>query len=356
MSRRSAAAVHFLAPGPLDTLTGGFVYDRHMVAALAAAGRLGGVHELLGTFPRAAPYDIAAGAAVLAGLPDRAVAVVDGLCLTALGQAVALHAARLSIVALIHHPLADETGLSERERMAFLAAEKAVLAEVDRVIVTSRPTAKRLLDFAVEPARVHVVEPGTATWAKPLPHRPVGAPLRLLSVGTLVPRKGHDLVLRALAGLDDVAWRLDIAGGRRDPAHAAELEAMARDLGLSDRVAFLGEVAEADLARLHAEADLFVLATRYEGYGMALADAAAAGLPIVTSEAGTIPEGVARGGAVVVPTGDVAALAAALARLLRDPGRIAELAERARAALVAPRDWQAAGRAFLRAVDGVVLQ
>lgn len=346
--------IHFIVPGPLDTLTGGFIYDRHMVEGLKAAGRLARAHELAGDFPRAAPYDVAAGAAVLSGLPDRARCVIDGLALTALGQAVFRHASRLDLVAMIHHPLADETGLSEMEQAAYFDAEKAVLQEVARVVVSSRRTAERLADFGVHPSSVHVVEPGIADWIRPAAASGEG-PVRILSVGTLTRRKGHDIALRALADCRDLDWHLDIVGGARDPGHAAELAALVGALGLDERVSLHGELPEEDLAHLYAQSGLFLSAAYHEGFGMALADAVAAGLPVLASRESAVASAV-RAAALLVPAGEVTSLTEALRGLLQEPDARRKLADRSREEAPKLSDWTRAAAAFQRAVDGVVLQ
>jgi len=349
------APVHFIVPGPLDTLTGGFIYDRQMVDGLRDAGRLGMVHELAGDFPRAAPYDIAAGAAVLSGLPDRALCVIDGLALTALGQAVVQHASRLEVVAMIHHPLADETGLSDREKEAFFEAEKAVLGEVSRIVVSSARTALRLRDFDVSPSAIRVVEPGIAEWAAGGWSGGQDGPVRILSVATLTRRKGHDIALRALADCPDLDWRLDIVGAPRDAVHADALKQLAGDLGLAERVTFHGELGDAALQELHRSAGLFLSATYHEGFGMALADAVAFGLPVVTTEEGAVAEAV-RAAAELVPAGDAGALGRTLRALLEDTDARLALAARSRAAAAGLSGWVRAQAAFQRAVDGVTLQ
>lgn len=352
----SEPLVHFIVPGPLETLTGGFIYDRQMVDGLKASGRLGMVHELAGDFPRAAPYDVAAGAAILSGLPDRVRCVIDGLALTALGQAVFRHAARLDVVAMIHHPLADETGLSAVEKAAFFDAEKAVLNEVARVIVSSRRTADRLGDFGVQPSSIYVVEPGIAGWIAPGEPSSAGTgPVRILSVGTLTRRKGHDIALRALAECRDLDWHLDIVGGARDPVHAAELAALIQELRLDERVTLHGEVPEEDLARMHFQSGLFLSASHHEGFGMALADAVAAGLPVLATDESAVAQAV-REAAHLVPAGEVMSLTEALRVLLQDHDARLVLGRRSRAAVAMLSDWGRAATAFQRAVDGAILQ
>ena len=157
-------------------------------------------------------------------------------------------------------------------------------------MATSAATARLLVcDFAVPPDRIVVAPPGSD---KVAPARGShGGPVELLAVGAIVERKGYDVLIAALAGLTDLPWRLTIAGDRdRDPPIAARLEADIARRGLEARVVLEGAVPAARLAALHQNADLFVLASRFEGYGMAYADAIAHGLPVIGTDAGAIPD------------------------------------------------------------------
>lgn len=344
--------IHLVLPGSLDRPTGGTVYDRRMVGGLRALGREVTVHELPESFPYPSAPDLAQAEAVLAGLPDGALAVVDGLALGVLPETAARHAGRLRLVALVHHPLALETGLDRATADAFRASERQALAAVRRVIVTS-PTTRGLLvrDYGVDLDDVAVVVPGT----DPAPPAAGGggAGLVLLSVGALVPRKGHDVLLRALAPLADRPWRLTIAGPERDAATAEELRSLIENAGLHDRIVLAGAVSDEDLAALYHGADLFVLASHYEGYGMVLSEAASRGLPVVSTTGGAIPATVPPGAGVLVPPGDPAALEGALRRLMDAPDALAALRARALAARERLPDWPAQAQAFAAVLEGV---
>ena len=150
------------------------------------------------------------------------------------------------------------------------------------------------------------------------PPRDRNGTVSLLSVGSLVPRKGYDVLLDALAHVADLAWHLTIVGDRdpqRRPA-AEKIEQRVSVLKLSRRVTLAGAVPTERLADLYAQADLFVLASRHEGYGMAFAEAIAHGVPVIGTTAGAIPETVPADAGVLVPPDDAAALAAALRRLI----------------------------------------
>jgi glycosyltransferase involved in cell wall biosynthesis len=344
-------AVDLVIPGDIDTLTGGYIYDRKILAGLRELGWQARVHSLPDSFPEPTREALVVAAAVLAGLRDGVTVVIDGLALAGLHELLAAHAARLDLVALIHHPLAFETGL-EPERAARLAiAEGAALAVVDRVIVTSEWTKRALGDFGVGAERITVVEPGT----DPAPlHRPVaGMPTELLCVASLTQRKGHAVLFDALARLRDRAWHLTCAGSlMRDRALVERLLEQVERHGLGQHITFLGELAPEALGELYARADIFVLPSYMEGYGMAFAEALARGIPIVATTGGAIASTVPSTASKLVPPGDVGALAGALAQLLDDPAERACLARAAALHRSLLPTWQAASQRFARALIG----
>ena len=209
------------------------------------------------------------------------VPVVDGLLLPHLLPRLD-GLAEAGAVALIHHALAA-AGRDAAQRGEVAAAMRAMLPRLRRVVATSQPVADRLAqDFGV--AAVDVVEPG----ANDLPRSvSTGGTCRIFSVGVLTPRKGHDVLLRALARLLDLDWSLTIAGAAgRDPGHAAHLSAMVPELGLADRVQLLADPDDAALDALWRQADLFALATRWEGYAAGVAEALRRGVPVVVTQGG----------------------------------------------------------------------
>jgi glycosyltransferase involved in cell wall biosynthesis len=283
--------------------------------------------------------------AVLAAIPDGATVVIDGLACGVLPELVECERERLRLVALVHHPLAAESGLAPGRAAALHGSESRALAATRRVLTTSRATARLLADYGVPTRRIRIVVPGTDP--APAAHgSPDGVP-RLLCVAALVPRKGHDLLLRALAGLADRPWHLTCVGtAERDSAWARGLADLRDRLGLAGRVGFAGVLEEAALGRCYAESDLFVLATRFEGYGMAFAEALARGLPILATRVGAVPETVPSGAGLLVPAEDPLALSAALCGLLDDAGLRRRLGAGARAAGRRLPAWTESAAAF----------
>ena len=157
--------IAFLVPGALDQLTGGYLFDRHVVEGLRASGRAVDAIELAGQFPEPDAAALVAASQALARLPDGTVTVIDGLALLAVADCLEREAKRLRIVAFVHHPLADETGLSERERHRIATLEARLLKLVRGVLAPSESTARLVAAYGVPRARIAVTPPGTA---KPL--------------------------------------------------------------------------------------------------------------------------------------------------------------------------------------------
>jgi len=165
----------------------------------------------------------------------------------------------------------------------------------------------------------------------------------LLSLATLTRRKGHDVLIAALASLVDLPWTARLVGGDHfDSAWSAHLHALVIKYGLAERIAFTGSCETP--AEEYAQADVFVLPSRYEGYGMVFAEALAHGLPVIAARAGAVPDVVPPDAGLLVPVDDSEALAMALRRVLTDAALRSQLRAGAlRAAAALPR-WQDTGR------------
>ncbi len=332
-------SLSFLLPGDLDTRTGGYGYDRELIAGLRELGWQVEVHSLDAGFPFPSVAALELARATLAAMPDNQLVIVDGLAFGAMPDLAEAESRRLKIVGLVHHPLALETGLTPEQSDAFATSERRALATTRAVIVTSTATQGVLRDYAVQADHITVVEPGTA--AAPVASGSGSSELSLLCVASLTARKGHDLLFEALSGLNDFEWRLDCIGGAMgDDRMVARLQDQLSRFGLLERVTFAGEGDDAMVGRAYAAADLFVLPTRYEGYGMVVAEALARGLPVVSTRTGAIAELVGEHAGLIVPPGDVAALRLALRRFLSDANLRASLKQGALAARARLPRWQ----------------
>ena len=349
----SLAPLHLVVPGPLEQRTGGYIYDSRICSGLRRMGWSVQVHELDGRFPGPDHEAEQALEHTLRRLPDGSVVVIDGLALGGLPLPAEAHGGRLVLIGLVHHPLSEETGLPPPRAAELRELEQRALAACQAVIVTSPFTAALLQPWLQASTPVRVVIPGTEP-AQGV-HAPVSAtPPLLLCVGSMVPRKGQDLLVQALGRLPDRAWECVLAGSiERDPAFVQAVRADARRLGIADRVRFAGESSTEELEALYRSASLFALPSWYEGYGMAFTEAMAHGLPIVATTGGAIPHTVPSQAALLIPPGDVDALAAAFARLLDEPGLRQGLAEGALTHARTLPDWHQASAAFAAAVHAL---
>ena len=342
--------VVFAVPGSLDQPTGGYAYDKRIVAELRTLGWDVDILDLGGSFPRPDAKERQAANDMLARTDAQIPLVIDGLAYGVLPEAGAALGKSHKLIALVHHPLAFESGLPEADAKALLASERDALGHVRHVIVTSPATARLLVsDFGITMERITVARPGNDPMP---PSRGSGEDrVHLLAVGSIVPRKGYDLLVAALAELKDLPWRLSVVG---DPTRDEECSrALDRDIdrfGLRDRVERLGAVSHEALAELYDSADLFVLPSRFEGYGMAFADAIAFGVPVIAARTGAIPETVPAQASILVPPDDVPALASVLRHLLENQAAREALRAQARASARALPTWRESAEIIARAI------
>lgn len=312
----------FAIPGDIDLPTGGYGYDRRLLREWHANGVAAQHLALPGSFPNPTPTDLDETGRLLLSQPFNRVLLIDGLAYGAFPESIAADLAG-RVVALVHHPLGFETGLGTEQARALIARETAALRYASAIIVTS-PATKRLLvsEFGVPAERIAVAEPGVDRAPRAAGGRP-GEPLQLLAVGSLVPRKGYDILVEALRPLRDVSWQLTIIGAAdRAPATTLALKAQIASSGLQDRIMLAGAVGEVELAHAYDKAELFVMPSLFEGYGMVLTEAMARGLPILCTTGGAAAETVPDAAAIKVAPGDAGALTRALSELLAvPPGR-----------------------------------
>lgn len=344
-------ALVFAIPGDLASPSGGYGYDRRMIEELGELGWRVQVLPLPGSFPKPDIADLAAATEAFARLPDGALVLVDGLAFGALPDLARREAKRLHLVALVHHPLALEDGLAPADAEVLRSSERVALAEARAMVATSNATARLLRDEFGVGRTVSVAPPGTDRPAVATGERDGSTPT-ILSVGALIQRKDHALLVDALASLADRRWRCRIVGSETaHPATARALRARIEAAGLGQRITLAGTVP--DVGAEYRDADIFALPSRFEGYGMAFAEAMAHGLPVVGCRGGAVADVVPpRAGRLVEP-GDHAGFTRALRMLLDDPALRRTLGTGARDAARALPTWAASARILSQALEGV---
>lgn len=342
--------MYFAIPGDLNARTGGYGYDRRLLVELRKRGLHVEHLELDASFPFPDANALQHAEHVLAELPEQSLVLVDGLAFAAMAQCAMGHAKRLRLVALCHHPLALESGLSPAQQQAFMESERIALQCARAVIVTSANTAHTLTElFAIPRSNIVVAQPGTDS----VDFAPcAGDPPILLSVATLTRRKAHDVLIDALSTLVDLPWQARFVGGAQfDPQWAAQLREQISAAGLDSRIHLLGSIE--DLASEYLNADIFVLPSRYEGYGMVFAEALSHGLPIVAARAGAVADVVPESAGCLVPVEDAQALAQALRMLLTEPEVYGQLRAGAQAAAKRLNTWQDTADAVFACIENI---
>ncbi|MGD1925743.1 MAG: glycosyltransferase family 4 protein [Paracoccaceae bacterium] len=312
--------VHFAIPGDLSTPTGGYVYARCVIRAAAEHGVELRPLQLPDGFPDPSAAEIDETSRAFRELYGAAPVLIDGLAGAVMPVDVLNQIAGRKVM-LCHHPLALETGVPLDRRDALLVAETAALSACDHVITTSHATGEILKsDFGVAGDRLTVAPPGT----DPAPRAKADGPCRIVSVGSLTPRKGHERLIDALAGIKDSPWSLRIIGPHRDAQTVEKVTALIEAHQLGDRVRLDGALPAAAVIAAYQSADLFALASEYEGFGMAFAEAMSHGLPVIGLHCDAVAEATA-GGAHLV---DADAFADALQDLVADTDARRALSDR----------------------------
>ena len=340
-------------PGGIDdpaAPSGGNLYDRIVLDLLATgwpgepAGAGRDVQEIAvaGDWPRPGETAGRALRRALADIPDASVVLLDGLVACGVPEILEPHADRLRLMILVHLPLSDETGLPPADAADLRELERRALHLASAVVATSTAAAQRVRDMHGL-AAVMTAEPGVHPAD---PARPDPAGRRLLNVASVTPRKGQDLLVTALeqhiAGLD---WQCTVVGALTRPVPHTDA-----------RITFTGPRTGDALDRSYADADLFVLPSRAETYGMVVTEALARGLPVIAAEVPGVPQALGAGPdgtrpGRLIPPDDPAALAAALRDWLTDAGLRDRWRTAARARRATLPSWTTTARRIAGYVD-----
>ena len=357
VSAAPTRALTVLVPGGLTRCSGRSRYDRQIMQGLRALGWHVDVTMVDASFPE--PTDAALDEVdrILAGQRDNALVLVDGVVLGAIPEHIERVAHRMTVVGLVHHLLADETGLDAAKAAAVAEREAQALRAATGLLAPGFGIARAIAACGVPREQIAVVSPGTdpaprAEGTRSSPGARRSTPVELLCVGSVIPRKGHDMLLDAVAELRLLRWHLTCVGSDVvAPDYVTSLREQIDISGLTNEVTLAGELDDLTLERAFQKADVFVLATRHEGYGMAVAEALIRGIPVVSTMAGAIPELLGFDGGVVVPIADAEGFAAALEPIVGDHERRAQVAAGALAQAAALPRWTDAASAASEAIS-----
>jgi len=342
----------FAFPGDLQTLTGGYIYDSRIVSELTVLGWEVELLSLGSGFPFPDQDTIKQAEQLLCQVQGGKPIVIDGLALGTMPDSIAQAAVNHPIIALIHHPLAYESGLTIDQQAKFQESETSALSYVKHVIANSSLTAQILTEsFGVESKRISTVIPGTSRVSHPLhqarTHFTKQDPFKWLSVGSIVPRKGFSTLVESLAPLTDLPWSLSIVGDTtRDVKAYSDLLNSLEHFHLQDRIQIHGVIDHLQIDSLYRKADGFVLASLFEGYGMAYAEALSYALPVIGTSGGALIQTVPDSAGILIPPGDVSSLTEALRLIMNDQGLREQLSLGAQEAAKKLPTWPESARIF----------
>jgi len=293
-----------VVPGGPMGRTGGTLYGQHLLAGLRQLGHRVQVVTLddRWPWPREPDRHVHRLGRLEQGLP----LLVDGLLWTGLAPALGPVLPRHPCTVIVHSPLFRETGLTTVQRARLFDAEAEALQLAQHIVGTGGPTVRDLrAQFGL---KAHCIEPGI----HPRPPAPASDPTALACLATVTPRKDHPFLLKVLSETVLRNHRLACAGSlARSPTHAIRCQALAETLSVADRTTWHGELGPGPLAHLLDHTGTLVQTAHYEAYGMAIAEAVAAGIPVVSRPAGAL-EGACGEAAVIVDTDDPAVFAEAI--------------------------------------------
>jgi glycosyltransferase involved in cell wall biosynthesis len=357
----------FVVHGSIQQISGGYLYDRKVVEFLKQRGVVVEVLELPACAYLLCPlHSICSPLRRLfrgTSSGDYDCIIIDELT----HPSVFLPLSRRRrggppVVVLLHH-LKIQERIGFLSRIIALRMERSLLRHCDRIIVNSITTRDTVGELIHSKEGIYVCPPGSDTpglnpeAAEPGSAEPAPvsgqAPVRLLITGNIIPRKGHDLLIRMLSDLPDLSWELRVVGAAVDPGYKRRVDRLVRRFGLGDRIFYTGVLSGADLNREYREADVFVFPSRYEGFGISLAEAIRAGLPFIAFSSGAIPE-VSGGRGLLVAEGDLESFQKHLKRLISDSGFREQNAGISRSLAADLPTWRDTGERFLRALEEIV--
>ncbi len=345
----------FIIPGDINLPTGGYRYDREIINAWKNSGVEVSLISIKGNYPFPTKADKQSALEEIEKLPKANIAVVDGLLGGASPEFLEKLSKALPVVALIHHPLCLENGLDKKSAKSLENNEQVGLQFASAIVTTSPATTQTVSNlFKYEKTNIHNVLPGVERGE--ISDGSKNSTTNLLCVGSVIKRKGHKDLLLALANITHLDWHLDCIGSTDfDQTLFAELKQTLEAKSLANKITFHGSVSEEIISQAYENADIFVLPSLYEGYGMAYAEAIVRGLPVIATKAGAIPDTVPETCGILVEPSDIQALSNALEKMISDKALRNQYREATLQAEPFFPTWQSSSKAFLQILKDISL-
>lgn len=329
----------FIIYGSINQISGGYIYDKIVINFLRIKGDTVDILELKKIPYLLSPFQVFNHKLMKVFFSKRKRSYYDNIIIDELTHpsvflSVALKRKNTPPVITLVHLLKTSEPISLFLKLIAIYFEKILLNNSDSIIVNSITTEQIVKTKLRNRIPIHICKPGKDTLSEVKsqvsliePNGAFNKPTRLLITANVIPRKGYDLLILALSKLLDLNWELKIAGNETvDKSYKKKIEHLISQFGMSNRITFVGVLHGKALAQLYQVVDIFVYPTRYEAYGISLAEAVSFGLPFVAFKSGAIQEVVHNRG-LLVETGDIVGFQRYLRKLISDSDFRRKMAE-----------------------------
>lgn len=309
--------LHFLIPGDINTLTGGYVYDKIIIEGLEKLGYSVTVHQLSNDFPFPSKENLKKCEVVVKNIPTDNPVFIDSLAFGPMHKILLLNRGKNPVIPIMHLPLPKNPNFSKAEQDQFILPEQNALKLAVKIIAVSGFTKQIIMDYGIEASKIEIITPGFSY----LPRKASfpDFPEKILCVGSYLPGKGQLLLVKALAKIRHLKWTLTMCGIQDfDPHYFKKIQSEIETEKLGSRIFVNPPVSGESLSKAYLEADLFILPSYFENFSMALNDALYCGIPVITTDGGGIPFSVPHNMSVIVPKGNENELKQAIEKVLTD--------------------------------------
>jgi glycosyltransferase involved in cell wall biosynthesis len=307
--------LHFLIPGDINTLTGGYVYDKIIINGLRNLGYGITVHQLGGDFPFPSAENLEHCKRILDSIPNRELVFIDSLAFGPMHMLLKDYQGKNPILPIIHLPLSQNPNYNEESKKLLAEQERRAFDYANSVVAVSWFTKQLIVGYGVNPDNVWVITPGV--FRVPRKTEYPGLPENILCVGSFLPGKGQLVLVHALADMQQYAWSLSMYGiPEFDTDYVQSIKKTIDEAGLAKRVLMHKQVSGDELNAAYLRTDLFILPSLFENFSMALNDALIHGIPVITTTAGGIPFSVPKSMGLFISPGSQGELKQAIKELL----------------------------------------
>jgi glycosyltransferase involved in cell wall biosynthesis len=335
-------SVYFLSGGDINSLTGGHLYNMHIINGLKNKNYSVSLQAAGGKWDNKEGIDKMC-RLYLQKIPWGSCIIIDSLILASLTNLVRKSMDRFKFLGLIHLPVSYDIKTGIHGKLS--EDELGALNHMHRLVVTGGFTFDLLCNAGIDPRKITIIQPGTDQFPRKAQYARV--PSNLLCIANYSALKAQDVLIRALSRLKTRNWTLHLYGDTdRDPEYTSFLRSLILYLGLESRIIVHRIVERQNISKVFLEADLFILPSLFESYGMVLSESLAHGIPVISTLAGNIRNTVPEGMGILIEPGNEAELADSISSLFDSPEKYSALCTASSSYYKQSRSWEQAVSEF----------